>query len=293
MNIKTKEITLAAIFAAIYAILGALSVYLLDILSIFFVIITPIFAAYYATTYRIKSIILFNLTTIVVSFLACIGDPFFIVLYIIPSLLIGNLFGLFNKLQIKYYTTMFLQAITFSIINILTIILAEWFYETNIFKTIIQDTWTYEHLGFIILFILSAAEASVSCIFVSEQLKKLGINKEKEKEMPFYGNITIIGVFLLAIIFTFINRNMANLCVFIALFLGIINYILIIRVYKYRYFFTALLVFSILIPCFIFAYFALYGFVPLMAVLPFVVLPIVKTIIYIYNINKKEVNEYE
>jgi hypothetical protein len=116
---------------------------------------------------------------------------------VLPSLIVGDLFGLFNKLKLKYYTTIFLQTISFSLTNIAALLLAEKFYDIQIIEVIISDKWVYENLSFTILLLLSGAEAIFSSIFIFEKLQSFNMIKVKEKQMPGYGYIAIISLFLL------------------------------------------------------------------------------------------------
>ena len=118
-NIDVKSITLAGILAAVYVVITELSVYsVIPLLSVFSLMIMPIFAAYYASIYDFKKVLLFNVTTMILCFIVGIADPLYSVLYVLPTLIVGDLFGLFNKLKLKYYTTILLQTFSFSITNI-------------------------------------------------------------------------------------------------------------------------------------------------------------------------------
>ena len=166
-NVDVKAITLAGILAAVYVVVTILSVYsIIPLLSVFSLMIMPIFAAYYASIYSFKKVMLFNITTIILCFLVGIADPIYTLLYVVPTLIVGDLFGVFNKLKLKYYTTILLQTITFSLTNIAALLLAEKVYEIQIIEAIISDAWVYENLSFTILFLLSVAEAVFSSMFV-------------------------------------------------------------------------------------------------------------------------------
>ena len=207
-HISNKAITTAAILAATYAIISALSVYsIMPILSVFSLMVMPIFAAYFASVFSFKETLLFNIVTIIICFLVAIIDPLYTILYVVPTLIVGDVFGFFRKLKLKYFTTMFLQTITYSITNFVALYLAEYFYDIQIISVIIADEWVYKNLSLSILFVLSGAEAVFSSLFISEQLKKVSIIKIKEKEMPLYGYMAFVGLFLLSILFYFISNN--------------------------------------------------------------------------------------
>lgn len=287
-NIDVKSITLAGILAAVYVVITVLSVYsVIPLLSVFSLMIMPIFAAYYASIYDFKKVLLFNVTTMILCFIVGIADPLYSVLYVLPTLIVGDLFGLFNKLKLKYYTTILLQTFSFSITNIFALLLAEKFYEIQIIEAIISDKWVYENLSFTILFLLSGAEAIFSSMFVFEKLKSFKIIKVKEKEFPTYGYIALIVLFDLTIISYFISNNLYFLLITIILILSIpiLNHFI-----KTMKLFNLVLLGYFIITItinFILCYFGLYYLVAFVCVFPIFVYALVKTIIYIYNINKQ------
>ena len=287
-NIDVKSITLAGILAAVYVVITVLSVYsVIPLLSVFSLMIMPIFAAYYASIYDFKKVLLFNIATMILCFLVGIADPLYSVLYVLPTLIVGDLFGLFNKLKLKYYTTILLQTFSFSITNIFALLLAEKFYEIQIIEAIISDKWVYENLSFTILFLLSGAEAIFSSMFVFEKLKSFKIIKIKEKEFPTYGYIALIVLFGLTIISYFISNNLYFLLITIILILSIpiLNHFI-----KTMKLFNLVLLGYFIITItinFILCYFGLYYLVAFVCVFPIFVYALVKTIIYIYNINRQ------
>ena len=286
-KVDIKAITLAGILSAVYAVITLLSVYnVIPLLSVFSLMIMPIFAAYYASIYSFKKVLLFNVTTMCLCLIVGILDPLYSVLYVLPTLIVGDLFGVFNKLKLKYYTTIFLQAITFSITNIFALLLAEKFYEIQIIKVIISDKWIYENLSFTILFLLSGAEAIFSSLFIFEKLKSFSLVKVKEKNMPNYGYITIVVLFLLSIGSYFISNNLYFL--FVTFILILMIPILNDFIKKVKHFNIILLAYFIATITINFALciYELFYVIPLVVLSPIFVYCLVKSIIYIYNINK-------
>ena len=286
-KVDIKAITLAGILSAVYVVVTLFSVYnIIPLLSVFSLMIMPIFAAYYASIYSFKKVLLFNLTTMILCFIVGLADPLYSILYVIPTLIVGDLFGLFNKLKIKYYTTILLQTIAFSLTNIAALLLAEKFYEIQIIEVIISDKWVYENMSFTILFLLSGAEAIFSSMFIFEKLKSFNIIKVKEKSMPDYGYITIVSLFLLAILTYFISNNLYFLVITLILILMIP--ILNTFIKKIKHFNLVLLAYFIVTITINFALciYELFYVIPLVALSPIFVYSLVKSIIYIYNINK-------
>ena len=248
----------------------------------------PIFSAYYSSIYNFKYTLLYNVTVLILTFLSGIADPLYPLFYVLPSLIIGDLFGLLNKLNVKYYTTIFLQTIAYSITNILAILLAEKIYEVEIIGLIISDAWILENFSLTILFILSGAEAVFCSMFVTEKLKTLSIKKEIEKEMPIIGYIANIFIFALSVLFYFFNKNLYFLfvCMNIVVSIPIISKLLEKIANK-----THLLL-LVLIPIFsivyLICYLSFYYLICLVFTSILIIYSLVKIIIYIYNINNKK-----
>ena len=148
MHRKINSMTLAAIFAGIYLIMSALSL-ALPFLDGIILVIMPIFATYYAAKYHLKEIILFNVATLILCFLVTYADPFFSVLYIFPTLLVGDIFGFLYQKKVPYITTYFILSITFLLTNLFS------FYLTNVIYNIDLMKEIFNHPGFIADFSLS------------------------------------------------------------------------------------------------------------------------------------------
>lgn len=286
-KLNVKAITYGGIFATIYLIMTLLSIYVIPILSVFGLMIMPIFAAYYASVFKSKHIITFNLSTLIICFIAGISDPFFSLLYILPTLIIGDLFGILNKLKLKLYTTIFLQSIAYSITNLLALYLGEWLYDTQIIRFIINDPWVYENLSLVILYILSGAEAIFSSIFINEQLKRLNLFKEKEKTFPIYGYIIYCVLFILVTFVHLFSKNVFYLLIAMSIILAFPQFIEINKKIKHPNFVWIPLILIYAIIDFYLCYKGWFYLIPIILLLPLFVYCIVKISIYIYNINTK------
>ena len=285
MKKNIKAITDAGIIAALYLVITIISVYFYNLTSIGCLIIMPIFIAYYSSVYNFKETLLTNLAIVITTLLIGFVDPLYSLFYVIPSLLIGDLYGFLNKRNVGYYTTIFLQTITFSITNILSVILAEIIYETKIIEFIINDDLIIENFSFSILFILSGAEAVLSTMFISEKLKKLNIIKNVEKKMPLYAYIAILSLFLLSVAFFFINHNVYFLLLTMTCIISIPVFADIFNKLKGKPLFSIAIIFSLVSSSYLLCFFKLYQLIPMIFMLVLFVYSIVKIINYIYNIN--------
>ena len=287
---KVKAITIAAIFAALYVCITIISIYVFPLLSVLSLFIMPIFSAYYSSVFNYKQTILYNVSVILLTFICGIADPLFPIFYVIPSLLIGDLYGLFNKLNLKYYTTIFLQSIAYSIANISAILLAEKIYETNIISLIISDKFILDNFSFAILFILSGAEATLSSMFIFEKLHVLKINKEVEKKMPLYGYIANIVIFALSIVFSFINKNIYYLLITMNLIISIPIFYDAFKVFNKKNHLLFIVVIALVSLNYLLALFSFFHLIPLTITLLLTLYSLVKILRYIYNITTKREN---
>jgi len=280
---ETRAITLGGIYAAIYAVLTAVSIYAFPFLSVFSLLIMPIFAAYYASVYNYKWTLLFNLTTLLLCFIVGLGDPIYVLLYVLPTLIVGDLFGIFNQLKLKYFTTVFLQTITFSITNFLSIYFSEHFLEIDVIKYIISDEWLYNNLALVILFTISGAEAIFASMFVFEKLATLKIVKVKEKEIPNYCYFTIVGMYLFSILFYFISKNFYFLFIYMILIISLPIFKKLIDKVKAKEIFVALFMIVICTMCYVLCMFDYYYLVGLALAAPSLICSIVYLIKEMYN----------
>lgn len=288
-NKNLKSITLGAIFAALYAIMSFLSIYFIPILGVIGLIVLPIFAAYYASLYKFKEVLLFNIATILLCFISGISDPGYVILYVLPTLIIGDIYGLLNRLNIKYYTTIFLQTIAYSITNIIAIYLGELLYDTKIIEFIFgNNKWIYENLSLTILFVLSGAEAVVSSIFIAERLQAINIIKEKEKAYPIYCYISMIVLFIASIIFSFISLNIYFLCFLMFLIISFPKIYEIIDKMKNKTLFTTIFAIIFIVISFVLSALNKFIYIFLIIMVPMILYSIKQLIVMINNSIKKD-----
>lgn len=285
MKRNIRAISSAGIIAALYLVLTIITVYFNNLASVFCLLIMPIFTAYYSSIYNFKQTLLLNLVIISLTLLTGFIDPLYSLFYVLPSLLIGDLYGFLNKKKIGYYTTIFLQTLAFSITNILSLLLSEIIYEINIVEFIISDDFIINNFSFSILFILSGAEAVLSTMFISDKLNKMNIVKKVENKMPLYGYISIICLFILSILFFFIQANIYYLLITMSFVISIPIFSDIFSKIKGKIPLIFLLIFVLISLSYILCIFKLYGLIPLIITSIFFVYSIVKIAIYIYNIN--------
>ena len=288
MKVKSlNAITLGGIFAAIYTVITIISVYIFPLIGVIGLLILPIFSAYYSSLYNFKETLIFNIATLFTCFIVGIADPFYAILYVLPTLVVGDVFGILNRLKIKYYTTIFLQTLSYSITNIITLYLSEKLYELEIVKFIISDSHIYENFSLSILFVLSGAEAIFSSMFISEKLQLLNIKKDKETSFPFYGYLAYLIFTFLSVGLYFVSYNFYYLiiCVMISISYPILKEFISKIKHKQPLIITYILLTASI--SFYFCYLNCFNIIPLIILSPLIIYCLVKMCVYIYNIRRK------
>lgn len=191
---KLNALTLAALFAAIYIIMSAFSL-AFPFFDAIILVIMPIFATYYAAKYHFKEIILFNLSTILLCFLVTISDPFFSVLYILPTLFVGDIFGLLYQKKIPYFTTYFILSISFLLTNLFSFYLTKVIYEIDLLQQLFHNASFSKYFSLTFLLALSMIESFVCQTLVSNELKKFNLQIFKENTIPLYYFI-VLGILI-------------------------------------------------------------------------------------------------
>lgn len=288
MKVKSlNAITLGGIFAAIYTVITIISVYIFPLIGVIGLLILPIFSAYYSSLYNFKETLIFNIATLFTCFFVGIADPFYAILYVLPTLVVGDVFGILNRLKIKYYTTIFLQTLSYSITNIITLYLSEKLYELEIVKFIISDSHIYENFSLSILFVLSGAEAIFSSMFISEKLELLNIKKDKETSFPIYGYLAYLIFTFLSVGLYFVSYNFYYLiiCVMISISYPILKEFISKIKHKQPIIITYILLTASI--SFYFCYLDYFNIIPLIILSPLIIYCLVKMCFYIYNIRRK------
>lgn len=271
----TKTITLMAMMAAINVIFSLLGAYI-PVLSVILIIFLPLTSAFIEVSCEDKYFPIYAFGT----FGLCLAATFhiidFAILYIIPSIITGYLFGLMSKKKVSSIWAIFIATIAQTIITYALIPLLELITEINF----IDYTITLLHLDeinnirdFVLLgiFLASLAQIILSYIVCSSELKKLGFENKKISELDCIVHYSTIGATVLSIPFFFIFKGLGYLFTSISIFFAIFVIYESIAKREYR----KLILYAIIIFINIFAFgifnpmistgqFLLIGFSPLL-----------------------------
>ncbi len=215
---KIKSITLAAIFAAIYLIMSALSL-IIPVLDGVILIIMPIFATFYAAKYSFKETFLFNFATLILCFLVTVSDPFFSLLYIFPTLVVGDVFGLLYKKKVPYITSFFILTLIYVLTNLFSFYLTKIIYEIDLLKELFNNPGFINDFSLSFLLIFSMLEAFSCQRIVTNELQKFNLYPIKEQKIPYYSYFInlIIGIFCVISLFFWTNLYLFLFLLFMSL----------------------------------------------------------------------------
>ncbi len=289
---KIKAMTLAAIFAAIYIIMSALSL-AFPFLDTIILVIMPIFATYYSARYAFKEIVLFNITTLVLCFLVTLSDPFFSILYIVPTLFVGDIFGLLYKKKVPYYTSFFILALTFAFTNLFSFYFTKVIYDIDLLKEIFNNKGFIKDFSLSFLLIFSMLESFICQKLVVQELKKFQLSSPIETKIPIYYFIFNFLLILLSIGCRWIWINL-YLCLFV-LVCAISSFSIIefIKKIKYKTIFFLISILWIMLSSIPFIYYKLYVDLPLIILGFILILQIVYLCQIMYNNLKIDKNNAE
>ena len=236
-------------------------------------VIMPIFATYYAIKFSYKEIILFNICSLLICFLLSISDPFFTLLYIFPTLIIGDVFGITIKFKIKLFSSFIILTLSYFLMNILSLYFTKIIYNIDLLAYLLnndQNLIQYFSLG--LLFIISLVESILCISIVYNELKKLNIQIIMENLNTWYFEFLFIFCFILCLVFKFINFNIHFILFLLCLVILIPSFINFLKIYKHKnLFFIILGIFYIfsLVPINLYLNST---FIPILLLFPFFIL---------------------
>lgn len=205
---QIQSISYAGIFAAIYMIITLLSV-VFPFLEGFILVIMPIFATYYAIHFSCKQTFIFNLVTLILCFLLSYSDPFFAFIYILPTLIVGDIFGFLIKKKIPFFLTFFFLSLTFLLTNLLTLYLTKIIYHLDLFTYLFSnEKKVMSEFAFSFLFIISIVEAILCQIYILGELKKINITLKKENFSASFYSLIGCCSFIFMCIFKCFSANL-------------------------------------------------------------------------------------
>lgn len=219
---KTKEISLAGIWTALFAVIIILSNFIPGI-EFFIILFSPIAVYLLKEKSNLKTVGIFIIALL---FVGLIINYTTTLIYLLPSLLVGLFYGIFIKLSKNLIITTFLMGFIHAILLLISISIIDFLFASDIisyFKLVLllSDS-NFNDFSLMILFIISLSESILTSIVFYYEYQKL--HKNKLNIEPNYSFLLITPLSLILFILIPI-KNIKNLLLFIFVFSYLINVI--------------------------------------------------------------------
>lgn len=186
---NTRALAFGGLLAAIHLI-AAIAVEYLPGLDLFLIFILPFFSVMYVLKVKATYVASYAIATFII---ALIFNPPVALLYILPSLIVGILYGYLVKVKTTSMTLIYILAASQLITFFLSCFSIQLLYGIDVISSIQHffkiDLEAYRFLGLPLLVIYCFAQAFLLHIILKSQLKKFKIRFEKTPFPPLWFNI--------------------------------------------------------------------------------------------------------
>ena len=191
-----RTICFMAFFVAINVILSFVAVYA-PLVSIILIIFLPLTSAVVEINCKDRWFPIYALATIGLSIVVSLSQIDFTLFYVVPSIISGYIFGLFQKKNLPdmfsiFFAAIFQTGFSLAFIPLFNLISGTNFVE--IFAKIlkISDKNTFISWLACILFLMSLVQTILSFIVVKNELQKMGAKTDKKRDDYLFGIIAFI-----------------------------------------------------------------------------------------------------
>lgn len=192
-----------AFFVAINVILSFVAVYA-PLVSIILIIFLPLTSAVVEINCKDRWFPIYALATIGLSIVVSLSQIDFTLFYVVPSIISGYIFGLFQKKNLPdmfsiFFAAIFQTGFSLAFIPLFNLISGTNFVE--IFAKIlkISDKNTFISWLACILFLMSLVQTILSFIVVKNELQKMGAKTDKKRDDYLFGIIAVIVSVIIAV----------------------------------------------------------------------------------------------
>ena len=260
MKIFTKRETLAqnmalmGLMSTLNIIIAVVSS-LVPIISIFLILILPLISVLVELFCKDRYYPIYAIATFGLSLVATLWNMETTIFYLLPSLIVGYIFGLLAKKRIPSLYSILITSLIQLGLTMLFIPLINFIFDVdmvNFFKTIFKLTES-KNIDIIVpsfIFVISLIQMSLSNLIIKEEIKKIGFEEIDEKKQWIYQLILLVDT--LAIIgLYFLSLKLAYVFLLIAIYLAVF---IIADYIKMKYIWTLIIfAFGLLINVIVFA----------------------------------------
>ena len=204
---KNNYLTLGGLFVALHLLFVFISKALAGS-ELILVVFLPLLSTIYSLKFNIKETIIF----FIASFLLClIFEPVSTLIYVLPALICGCVYGIFRKKNVKELSLLYISSMAHSVSLLISFSFISLMFKEvdffSIFSTFIsKDGAAFYVCIYMFLILLGVLEAFVTHSITTSELKRLGYKDlEREKDTPLWMNFALVGISLIYVVLAFIN----------------------------------------------------------------------------------------
>lgn len=204
---KNNYLTLGGLFVALHLLFVFISKVLAGS-EFILVVFLPLLSTIYALKFNIKETIIF----FIASFLLClIFEPVATLIYVLPALICGTLYGVFRKRKVKELSLLYLSSMSHSISLLISFLFISLMFKEVDFFSIFASFINKEGQAFYVciylfLILLGVLEAFVTHSITSNELKRLGYQDlDCENDTPIWMNVCLVIATSIYLLLAFLN----------------------------------------------------------------------------------------
>lgn len=223
----TQNMTFMAIMAALNGV-AALIVSFYEPLALLFMLVLPILSLLVVLYCQNKYLIIYFVSTIVISFLTSLHNPYITLFYLVPALITGIVMGILIKKEANTSIVFTLTSIIQMVLGAVSIPLIKLLSDINMVELILNIFKLADHPGrsvivSLFIFLISAGQTALTLIIIEDELAKLKIelNTNYLTLSPFFS----LGLYLIATIILPFYAPVSYLLLIIAAYFGVISLI--------------------------------------------------------------------
>jgi len=205
--IKNNYLTLGGLFITLHLLFIFLSRIIVGS-EFILVVFLPLLTTIYTLKYGVKEVTMFFIAT----FLLCgIFEPIATLIYVLPALICGGVYGFLRKKKVKELSLVYITSLSHSISLLISFVFICLLFKEVEFFSIFASFINKEGNAFyasvyLILLLMGILEAFVVHVITNNELKKLGYSEiEEETEPPFWMNVSFFASLLICIVLSIIN----------------------------------------------------------------------------------------
>lgn len=195
-------IAVMALFSALDAALALLSAFF-PAATAFLMLVVPLSSAFIAMTCPLKALPLFVLSAFGTSLAVSFFDFQTLLFYLLPALIIGAAYGLFERLRVPSIYHLFLEAILAMALFLLTLLLGKGIYGISFYDLFLQTASPEKQAYMSHVFLLFCYSYSLAQTLLTHLFTRLVFSKMKRQEpldrlKPFwpylFASVSLIGI---------------------------------------------------------------------------------------------------